>query len=100
MSVSMKGIRVDPASWRVAVCVAASLMTGVLLAVGSRAMDAAAGRTLHTGLMFWLCTVAGLALGYVAAALACPSGEGCGCAVSEQRASTMRRIRWAMASGV
>lgn len=67
----MKGIRVDPASWRVAVCVAASLMTGVLLAVGSRAMDAAAGRTLHTGLMFWLCTVAGLALGYVAAALAC-----------------------------
>ncbi len=71
----MRGIRVDQANWRVAVCVAASLMTGVLLAVWLRAMDAVAGRTLHAGLMFWTCAAAGLALGYVAAALACRRGR-------------------------
>ena len=71
----MRRIRVDQANWRVAVCVAASLMTGVLLAVWLRAMDAVAGRTLHTGLMFWTCAAAGLALGYVAAALADRGGR-------------------------
>jgi len=71
----MRRIRVDQASVRVAVCVAASLMTGVLLAVWLRAMDAVAGRTLHTGLMFWACAGTGLVLGYAAAALACRSGR-------------------------
>ena len=66
----MRGIRVDQASWRVAICVAAGLMMGVLLAAGLRMMDAVAGRTLHTGLMFWGCVGGGLALGYVAVMLA------------------------------
>ncbi len=72
---SMRRIRVDQTNWRVAVCVAASLMTGVLLAVWFRAMDAVAGRTLHTGLMFWACAILGLALGYGVAAFACRSGR-------------------------
>ena len=66
----MRGIRVDQASWRVAICVAAGLMMGVLLAAGLRMMDAVAGRTLHTGLMFWGCVGGGLALGYAAVVLA------------------------------
>ena len=66
----MRGIRVDQASWRVAICVAAGLMMGVLLAAGLRMMDAVAGRTLHTGLMFWGCVGGGLTLGYVAVMLA------------------------------
>ncbi|HRR32611.1 MAG TPA: tetratricopeptide repeat protein [Kiritimatiellia bacterium] len=71
----MKVFRVDPASWRTAVCVAACLMIGVLPVVELHAMDAVAGRTLHTGLMFWLCTGVGLALGYVAVALVCRRGR-------------------------
>jgi tetratricopeptide (TPR) repeat protein len=61
----------DKGTLRVAVCAAASLMAGVMLAVWLRVMDAVAGRTPQTLAVFAGALVAGCAVGYLAAAPVC-----------------------------
>ncbi len=56
---------------RVAVCVAASLMFGTLLAVWQRVLDAVAGRTVYSLAVSVCVTTVGLVAGFVVAAWPC-----------------------------
>lgn len=64
---------VNKGSLRVAVCVAASLMFGMLLAAWLRAMDAVAGRTVQTLAAFAGFGIGAFVVGHVAAVFACRS---------------------------